>query len=78
MANEKRKLKIIINRLDEGRQYTPEEQFFALYHRDMDDFVRELIDNPDGKYDHLFEQTEESKKAQKKRRARERRAAGGW
>ena len=70
--------KFIVTHLDKGHVYSYEEQFFGLYHRSIDDFLLEVIDNPDGKYDNLFIHDENFKAAQKKRRALERRAVGGW
>ncbi len=74
----KPKLKVIINKTYKDKVYTPEEQFRALYNRSINDFVVALFENRNGEFDDCFDQTEDFKISQKRKRARERRAAGGW
>ncbi len=79
----KERLKFKLIKLDEGRKYTIEEQCIMLTGKSPKEIALEIFENPGGKWDHVLEPlTEEQEKAYKeavkKRRARERRAAGGW
>lgn len=72
------KPKIEVIKLYEGKQYTLDEQCIVLTGMTVKEFATDIIENQDGKYDDLFVHNEHFNAAQKKKRARERRAAGGW
>lgn len=78
MGKKKPELKIIVDKLYERQHPTVDEQCMVLTGMTTKEFAMAIYENRDGKYDKFFKQDEDFKAAQKKRRARERRAAGGW
>ena len=78
MAKKKIEYKFIVDKLYERQHLTLDEQCVILTGMTTKEFTLALIENPGGKYDKFFKQDENLKAEQKKRRARERRAAGGW
>ena len=83
MARTKDWLKFELINLDEGREYTIEEQCLILTGKTPKEIALEIFENPGGNWDHVLiplsaEEEKVYKEAVKKRRARERRAAGGW
>ena len=79
----KKEINVIVNYLDKGKHYTVDEQLLARYGKTAKEIATDIFMNRDGRYDHLFEPLSEdeirnNKEAQQRKRARERRAAGGW
>ena len=70
--------KIEVVKLYEGKQFTPDEQCLVLTGMTVKEFAMDIVENQGGKYDDLYVHDENYKAVQKKKRARDRRAAGGW
>ena len=83
MAKAKKEMNVVIHKLYEGKHYTVNEQLLVRYGKTAKQIAMDIFMNRDGRYDHLFEPLSEdeiknNKESQQRKRARERRAAGGW